>query len=194
MSLGTEPVARRFLSLVGWTGFREFLRSIPPREELGMGNILAGRRILQLDHHAVDPSPVDDQRFDACFPGGTRPKSVLGLHLRSALGAWWTYVRPDHALPRDVPGNGRGARLHGCLRHAYASHFPRAVRDGGSSNELGFNDSARSRNLPRWNRLCRYRRNIQRKGDVREAEASLDQRVQPEKGIIGGHVFGSDER
>src|ERR1700720_153244 len=123
MSLGTKPVARRFLSLVGWTGFWEFLRSLPAREELGMGNLLAGRRIFQLDHHALDPGRVDDKRPHPCFSGGTRPESVLGLHLRSTLGAWRTHLRPDHAVPRHVSGHGRGARVHGGVRHADASYF-----------------------------------------------------------------------
>src|SRR5882724_10067309 len=132
MSLGTKPAARRLLSLVGWTGFREFLRSIPPREELGVGNVLAGRRILQLDHHAVDPRPVDDKRFSECSSRGAEPEPLLGLHLRSALGTWRTHLRPHHAVFRYVFGYGRGDRVHGHLRHANASHFPRAVRDGGS--------------------------------------------------------------
>lgn len=60
--LGTKPFARCFPSLVGWTGFRELLCSVPPREDLGMGDVLARRWIFQLDHRAVDPGPVHDER------------------------------------------------------------------------------------------------------------------------------------
>ena len=59
--LGTKPFARRFLSLAGWTRFRELLRSVPPREGLGLGNLLARRRIFQLDYRALDPGSLDDQ-------------------------------------------------------------------------------------------------------------------------------------
>src|SRR5712672_1883738 len=98
MSLWDQTRCSVFSSLVGWTGFREFLRSIPPREELGVGDLLAGRRILQLDHHAVDPRPVDDNRFDTCFSGGARPEPLLGLHLRGALGTWRTHLRSHNAV------------------------------------------------------------------------------------------------
>ena len=59
--LGTESFARRFLSLAGWTRFRKFLRSVPPREGLGLGDLLARRWIFQLDHRALDPGALDDQ-------------------------------------------------------------------------------------------------------------------------------------
>jgi len=107
--------------------FREFLRSIPPREELGVGNVLAGGRVLQLDHHAVDSRLW--MTSDLIHVLRRRLAGVcFGLTPSECSGTWRTHLRPHHAVFRHVFGYGRGTRVHGRLRHADASHFPRAVR------------------------------------------------------------------
>lgn len=59
---GTQSASWRIVSLAGRIGFGKFLRSLPPRAQLGLGNLLACRRILQLDHRPVDPGNGDDPR------------------------------------------------------------------------------------------------------------------------------------
>ena len=50
-----KSLSRRLLPLAGRTGLRQLLRPLPRRAAMVLGNLLAGRRVLQLDHRAVDP-------------------------------------------------------------------------------------------------------------------------------------------
>jgi len=59
---GTQSAPGRSLPLAGRISFGQFLRSLPACEGLGLGNLLARRRILQLDYRAVDRGSDDDPR------------------------------------------------------------------------------------------------------------------------------------
>ncbi len=90
-----------------------------------MGDLLARRRIFQLDHRAVDPGLLMTSDLIRVLHEAPAREPLLGLHLRRALGTWRTHVRTHHALSRHVPRHGRRARLHRRVRNPGSSDFPR---------------------------------------------------------------------
>ncbi len=123
--LGTESIAGSLLSLVGRTGVGKFLCAIPARESVGVGNVLAGRRIFQLDYRAVDSRGVYDERSVSGAARGAGAKFILGVHFRRAVGIGRTHVWADHALSGNVARDGGSAGVHGGIRHVDAADFSR---------------------------------------------------------------------
>ena len=87
-----------------------------------VGNLLAGRRILFLDHLPV----VARRRFMTNdLLGVLRQQSlehaVVDVFLRRDVGLRRADVRPDDALSRHVAGHGRGAGLLRGVRHTGAA-------------------------------------------------------------------------
>jgi L-rhamnose mutarotase len=120
----SQPRVRRFFSLARRSRFRQFLCSLSRGEELGMGNLLAGWRILQLDYRSLDPRSGDDDDLSRVLHEAPMPQPVLGLRLRSTVGTGRPHLWPDHALSGDVTRHGRCARIHRRIRHIDASNFP----------------------------------------------------------------------
>src|ERR1700690_2339592 len=68
----TESRAGRGVSLVGRFSIRQFLRSLSRGQAVVVGNLLAGRRILQLDHRSLGAGSAPDQRPESCTLIGLR--------------------------------------------------------------------------------------------------------------------------
>src|SRR5437016_6910566 len=137
---GGKSCTRRFLSLVGWAGFRQLLRSLSRRSSLVVGNILAGGRHLQLDHRTVVLGKPHDARSTRRLIGGSNQHPVLVVLLRASLGHWRADLRPYDALPWSFPGHGRCPWSVRRLRHLDASHLQRRVCQPGPWDKLRTSD------------------------------------------------------
>ena len=72
----TESPSGRNLSLAGRPGIRQFLCSLPRRQALVLGDLLADRRLLQLDHRPGHAGADPDQRpARACCAKRRAPRS-----------------------------------------------------------------------------------------------------------------------
>jgi hypothetical protein len=97
-----ESCSGRIFSLARRSRFRQLLRSLPRGEELGMGDLLAGGRVFQLDHRALDTCADHDPRSQPCAPRSSREQLVLGIRFRSLVGTRWPHLRPHHAICRSA--------------------------------------------------------------------------------------------
>src|ERR1039457_3665432 len=67
----TESRAWRDVPLAGWSGIRQFLCSVPRRQAMVVGDVLAGGRLLQLDHRPMGVGDDHDER-----PAGGAPRDA----------------------------------------------------------------------------------------------------------------------
>ena len=193
-SLGGESTFGCFLSLARRPGLRQLLCSVSQSACLGVGNRLAGRRIFQLDHHAVDSGLCDDQRLARRPARNARLQHFLDLWLRRALGPRRPHVRPHDALSRNVPGYGCGARLYRRFRYVDAADFSRPVHFRRPRDRFRSRHSLRRGGLHARNCFCRLRGNFQRKGNVRRTEKGRHQGIQPKARTFGSDFLWRNER
>ncbi len=170
---------------------------------MGVGSLLAGRRILLLDHLPVDPGVAAHQRparrAQATVPG----HAVVDLLLRRDVGLRRTDLRPDDALSGHVAGHGRGAGLLRRVRHACcrpssrcsSRPFPsRRPSPRSPPPRPGKVTLARRARLPGRHRRRGAGRVDQGTGNARGGEEEGDRRVQLHQGHPGGHVLRHHER
>ena len=116
-----------FLGLIfHWIGgFASASFYIPYRgvKKMGLGDLLAGGRIFQLDHRSVVFGALHDARFVGRHQRGLGLDPVLDLPLRCPLGFWRTHLWPDHALSWPVARNGDRSRFLRGLRHVDPADF-----------------------------------------------------------------------
>src|ERR1700679_1801075 len=74
-----QPGVRSVPPLARRPGFRQLLRALPRSQELGVGDLLAGWWILQLDYRALDPRADHDARPLQCAPRSAFQQSVMGV-------------------------------------------------------------------------------------------------------------------
>src|SRR5579859_2352352 len=173
----TKSPVRRVLALAWWLGFRKFLRPLPWWEKLVLGNVLVSRRFLQLDYRAVVLSVCDDAQRRASSPGNSREQPLLDLHIRRSLGPRRPHFRSHHALSRHVSRHGRRSRLHRRIRDFDAPDFSRRIQFRGDGYALRANHPRRRRRLSARHLFCRSRGHVERKRNVRRAEARFHQGV-----------------
>src|SRR5260370_33058517 len=114
-----------FLTLDRWVGLGQVLFAVPRCEALGLGNLLARRRILQLDYRPVAPRADHDQRSFRRPAPSPAAKHSLDLYLWSPVGTGRSDFRIDHALSRHVPRHGRCSGIHPSVWHANAADLSR---------------------------------------------------------------------
>src|ERR1039457_4734566 len=113
-----EPVPRRILSLARRPRLRQLLCSLQGSPEMGVGSLLARRRLLLLDHMPGHSGVAAHQRFVRRAQAAVVGHPLVDLILWRDVGLWRPYLRADDALPRHVPGHERGAGLLLGVRHA----------------------------------------------------------------------------
>src|ERR1017187_4222672 len=190
----TESPSGRNLSLAGRPRIRQFLCSLPRRQALVLGDLLADRRLLQLDHRPSDAGDDHDQRPTRGTAGNTGFHALLVLLLGPDVGARWPDLRAHHALSRHVARHGDGARLLCRLRHPHAAHLRRRLRRPSARHHLGTGDPDRGRGLFERHRVRRQGGHVQGTRDVGGTEAGDHQGIQPEEGHRSSDFFGRDER
>ena len=105
-----------------------------------VGNLLARRRFLLLDHLPVVAGVAADQRRVGRAQAAIGHHALVDVLLRRHVGLRRPDVRPDDALPRHVAGHGRGARLLRRVRHVAAADLQTVHPD----HSRGGNHHARS--------------------------------------------------
>src|SRR5581483_4226246 len=147
----SESSGWRRLSLAGRPRVRKFLRSLSRREAVGMGDILAGGGLLQLDYRSVDPGHCYDEG-PASSPSSSAIKcAFLGVLLWIAVGSGRAYVWSYHALSWAFARNGCSARPLRCIRHTHAADLSRRVHERSSGNIFRAHHSSRHWSMPGWN-------------------------------------------
>src|SRR5262249_31905497 len=105
-SLPHEPLPRSLLSLAWRACLRRLLCPVPRRKKMGLGSLLARRRILLLDYLpmaaclAADPGPVGGSS------AAVLEHAWLDIFLRRDVGPGRTYLRADDAVSWHVPRHG----------------------------------------------------------------------------------------
>src|SRR6266702_4346013 len=122
-----QSYARGFLALARRFGIWQLLRPLSPGETLGVGNVLACRRIFQLDHCTLVAGSCPHPRSLCRAQGITSHQSVLGLCFRPVVGTRGTHLRLNNALPRYVSRNGRCPRIYSSFRNFDAADLPRTL-------------------------------------------------------------------
>ena len=117
----TQSLSRRDLPLDWRTRLRQFLHSLPRGAPLVVGNLLARRRFLQLDHRAIDFRGPHDPRSPRRPARGELLHALLDLLLRRALGHGRSDLRPDHAVPWHLARHGHRAGFLRRFRHGRAA-------------------------------------------------------------------------
>ena len=159
-----------------------------------MGNLLACRRFFQLDHCALVAGSSAHARPLCRAQGITSQQSVLGLCFRAAVGTWRAHLRLNNALPRYVSRNGRCPRVYSRFRNSDAADFPRTIQKRSPGHTLRNDYPHRCCHMPVWNRVCRHRRNVQRKRTVTRTKAAVHQGIRSEERTAGSHFLWRNER
>ena len=96
----SESPPGRNLSLAGRPRIRQFLCTLPRRKALVLGDLLAGRRLLQLDHRALALGLLLTNDLLGRLREAPGSTLVLVLLLGGAVGFRRTDLRAHHALSR----------------------------------------------------------------------------------------------
>ena len=115
-----ESIPGRLLSLAGRPGLRQFLRPLQRRQEMVVGNLLAGRRVVLVDHLPVVLASLMTTTFRRAQPA-IRSAPLVDVFLRRDVGFRRSDFRIDDALLGHVAGHGGGAGLLRGVWHAAAA-------------------------------------------------------------------------
>ena len=175
-------------------GFRQLRRPLPLRPAVVVGNVLAGRGILQLDHDAVadgvpeHPRPARRARRDALRD------AVLLRGVRHAVGYRESHVRPLGPVSRRRPGHGDGARVVRRCRYACRAVVPRRVHGEADHAVPREDHPGGCRSLPGRGLHHRPRRPHQGTRDAAGPETRPRRRVQLPQGRAGRRGLGRLQR
>src|ERR1039457_1215737 len=140
----TESRAWRDVPLAGWSGIRQFLCSVPRRQAMVVGAVLAGGRLLSFDHRPLGVGGGAEQRPAGGAPGDAGEHDFLFLFLGPVVGAGRADVRVDDAVSGHVAGDGDGAGILRGVWDVDAADFRRSVREQRVGYGIGPGDSVRS--------------------------------------------------